>query len=98
MNALHVLSSEFPDQTLTEITTAHPLLHSRITELQVHTLMSANFSDHEIWTRAEIKDRLGRIAHALNSTASSIYPNELTNDGCFRHAEYVHRPAGSQEE
>jgi hypothetical protein len=92
MDALHVISSEFPSQPLSESTAAHPLLHSRITELQVHTLLGLDFSDHHVWTQTEIRNRLHSAAKALNFTAEGIYPNRLSEDGCFSHHPYIHQP------
>jgi hypothetical protein len=97
MDALYVLSCEFPNQSLSESTASHPLLHSRITELQVHTLLSLDFSDHQIWTRDEIYAKLCEVAKQLNPTAKVIYSNRLSDDGYFRHDPYVFRPKEDSE-
>jgi hypothetical protein len=91
MNALHVISSEWSSLPLSKSTEKHPLLHSRITELQVHTLLNLRFEDHEIWTRNEIYALLQRAAKVLNSTASTIWPNRLSDDSSFRHHPYIHK-------
>lgn len=93
MNALDVISSEFPDKPLAESTTEHPLLYSRLTELQVHTLLGLDFDAHEVWTKAELRKHLRGLANTLNSTAAMIYPNYLTSEyGGYRHHQYIHVP------
>jgi hypothetical protein len=96
MNALNVISSEWPTKSLSESTEEHPLLHSRITELQVHTLLGLNFNAHEIWTKAEIHEHLRKIAEQLNPASATICPNRLTDNGCWRHTEYIHKPKGGE--
>jgi hypothetical protein len=80
-----VISREFPSTPLSVSAKEHPLLHSRITELQVHTLLSADFSDHEIWTRKEIHSHLSKIARRLNLTSVDIFPNRLSDHEYFNH-------------
>jgi len=95
MDALYVISCEWPSRPLSESTAAHPLLHNRITELQVHTLLDLDFRGHEIWTQEEIYSRLREIARRINATACSIYPNQLTDTGVLHpHTPYVHVPKG----
>ena len=90
MNANYVIGSEFPERRLQQSAEEHPLLHSRITELQVHTLLSVNFNDHEVWTTNEIYAHLSKVAKGLNATAVMIYSNTLSDEGCFHH--YVGNP------
>ena len=96
IDALNIIASEFPTQPLSQSTKEHPLLHSRITELQVHTLLSLRFREHEIWTRSEIHQYLSEIAKKLNATAHCIYPNRLSDPeeayAGFTHSPYVHEP------
>jgi hypothetical protein len=90
IDTLYVIGCEFPTQPLGESTAAHPLLHSRLTELQVHTLFNLDFSAHEVWTRAEVYALLDKVAKDLNPTARGIARNLLSDDGAFHHYAYVH--------
>jgi hypothetical protein len=85
MDANYVISNEFPSTPLSVSAKEHPLLHSRITELQVHTLLGASFSDHEIWTKKEIYSHLSKIARILNPTSVDIFPNRLSDEEYFNH-------------
>lgn len=85
MDATRVLSSAFPTLGLNQIVEEHPLLHSRLTELQVHTLLGVSFDAHKVWTSDEIRDHLLKAAEKLNPTAVRIYPNQLSDDSCFSH-------------
>jgi hypothetical protein len=90
MDANYLISNLFPTKSLRQSAEEHPLLHSQITELQVHTLLDMDFSAREVWTRNEIYAHLSRVAEGLNSTAVTIHSNRLTDEGCFSH--YVGNP------
>lgn len=90
MDALSLISDMYPDKGLVESTAGSPFLKSRITELQVHTLMSLNFRDHELWTQKEIYALLYKVSCGLNPVSAQIYPSRLSEGGVFGHNRYVH--------
>jgi hypothetical protein len=85
MDANYVIGSTFPTDPLKTSADKYPNLHSRITELQVHTLLDVKFNEHKIWTTAEIRSHLQDIAKTLSNESVTIYPNRLSDDGFFRH-------------
>jgi hypothetical protein len=62
VDATNLVSCEWPSQPYQATLVQHPLLHSRLTELQVHTLLGVDFTDHKIWTVEEIYTRLRDVA------------------------------------